>query len=107
MLGVLEEIYGIAKDESALPLDSLWTAYLDWSDLKGRRTDDENGRRKKSRVAALVAWAKERKVSTVGGVTVMLAREYVKMLKYAGDSNKTVRYAVQREWGLSPRGNRL
>ena len=94
MLGVLEAIYGIAKDENALPLDRLWTAYLDWADLKGRRTDNQQGRLKRARAEAFAAWAKERKVSDVGGVSTLVAREYVKILRLAGDSNKTIRNKV-------------
>lgn len=94
MLAILEAIYGIVKDESALPLDKLWAAYLDWTELKGRKTDNMQSRIKQSRVEALVTWARERKVNEVGGVTVMLAREYVKILRYAGDSNKTIRNKV-------------
>ena len=94
MLAILEAIYGIVKDESALPLDKLWAAFADWADVKGRKTDDAKGRRKKSRVESFVKWAKERKAASVGQVSVVLAREYVKILRYAGDSNKTIRNKV-------------
>lgn len=94
MEGILAAIYGIVKDDDAFPLDSLWTAYEDWCSLKCRRADDSKGNRKRSLVRAFVRWATDRKLTDVGQVNVLVTREYVKILRYAGASTKTLRNKI-------------
>ncbi len=100
---ILDAIYDRGGAEvHGIPLASVWALYEDWFKGKAKNVAHTTWTNRRTAVSRFVEWAAGLGLSDVGDATVEAARQYVKHLVAAGDSNKTVRNKVQNlshVWG--------
>ena len=75
---------------TGMPLADIWPTYEGWVRAKGVQLARKTLNDRRNRIANLVAWLKNHRITTMDGVTVDVARRYVAEMM-ADDANKTQR----------------
>jgi integrase len=89
---ILEAIYSKGgKPTDGICLESVWQAYVDWQEGKGRKLAQKNFGVQKGIWAKFLAWARDHGLQLMEDVDVAAARRYVAYVRDSGRSNKTLR----------------